>query len=277
MKISLKVAALKNADDLGTHVDADAVELARVSAAAASSVGGGRPPRLVNVDRAAPDEELVKDEVELVIVVGLISLFVGQGPTPLREVVDESVAVPVTEDGKVLGDAVVEAGADANVPVPGEVVAELGPNLLLEVHGSAAVQGSSSSSAGLDGVTVAFQAPRLIFAGTWSTSGACPFTSCKKSGSSRGLLPRNNMLSEDLARLFGAAITGGWNDVDADAVLGDEVVLDDLFHGALVIRSFQTLSLAEIELVDGETRVSAAAASSAGGGRPPGLGTESRG
>ena len=60
------------------------------------------------------------------------------------------------------------------------------------------------------------------------------------------------MLSEDLARLFGAVITG-LNDVDADAVLGDEVVLDDLFHGALLIRSFQTLSLAEIGLVDVET------------------------
>ena len=94
----------------------------------------------------------------------------------------------------------------------------------------------------------------------------------KKSGASRGLLPINNILSEDLASLFGAVVTG-WIDVDVDAVLGDEVVLDELFHGALLIRSFQILSLADVEL----TRVSAAAASSAGGGRPPGLGTEPRG
>ena len=43
-----------------------------------------------------------------------------------------------------------------------------------------------------------------------------------KTGSSRGLLPRNNIVSEDLARLFGAVITG-WNDVDVDAALGDDV------------------------------------------------------
>ena len=72
MKISLNDFCLKNADDFGTHVEADADELGRVSAAAASSVGGGRPPRLVNEDRAAPDEELGKDEVALVIVVGMI-------------------------------------------------------------------------------------------------------------------------------------------------------------------------------------------------------------
>ena len=83
-------------------------------------MGGGRPPRLVGEDRVATDADNVpvaEDE---------LTLFVGQGLTSLREIADENVAavVPVIEDGIMLGDTDVEAGADANVPVPGEVVAE---------------------------------------------------------------------------------------------------------------------------------------------------------